>query len=224
MKNRYMRGAHLKERKFKAILRGFCSDIEAIKIAELNNINRNTAHALFNKFRRRIYELALDEYPNDIMQAQVDESWFGKTRRRKDWFGNPTIVFGLITNEGKVYTKTIKKVSKEEIYPFICALCAPGATILSDAAPVYKGLTGLGYKHLSVNHSSYEFSRMDNDMNVNTNKIESYWSWAKLRLGKFKGLLEDSYEIHLKECEWRFNHRQHDIYMFLLGSFRAYPI
>jgi len=134
MKNKYFRGAHLSERKFKTILRGFCEDVEAIKIAELNNINRNTAHSLFKKFRERIYELALNEYPNDITSCQVDESWFGKNRQRGMWFGYHTIVFGLITDRGKVYTKIINRVSKDEIYPFICGLCAPGSMILSDAA------------------------------------------------------------------------------------------
>ena len=47
----------------------------------------------------------MQEYPNDIMHAQVDESWLGKTRQRGIWFGYPTIVFGLITDSGKVYLR-----------------------------------------------------------------------------------------------------------------------
>ena len=220
MVNRYMRGAHLKERKFKAVLRCFCEDLEALQTASLTHLNRNTINTLFKKFRERIMELAERERIINAMLVQVDESWFGTSRKRGSWFCFPTIVFGMISNEGKVYTEIIGKVCKADIMPIIRRCCTYGATILSDAAPVYKGLSGMRYRHSSVNHSLGEFSRG----RITTNSIESYWSWAKLRLSKFKGIKADSVQIHLKECEWRFNHRHEDIYMLLLSSFRSVPI
>ncbi|MDR2268814.1 MAG: IS1595 family transposase, partial [Rickettsiales bacterium] len=56
------------------------------------------------------------------------------------------------------------------------------------------------------------------------NRIESYWAWTKLRLSRFKGIRYERHYIHLKECEWRFNHRHEDIYRLLLKTFRAHPL
>ncbi len=37
------------------------------------------------------------------------------------------------------------------------------------------------------------------------NGMESFWSFAKRRLNKFNGYKEN-FDLHLKECEWRWNH------------------
>ena len=44
------------------------------------------------------------------------------------------------------------------------------------------------------------------------NGTESFWSYAKIRLVKFRGIDKKSFNLHLKECEFRFNHRGEDLY------------
>ena len=39
------------------------------------------------------------------------------------------------------------------------------------------------------------------------NGIECYWSVAKIRLSKFNGFSNESFVLHLKGCEFRFNYR-----------------
>jgi transposase len=39
--------------------------------------------------------------------------------------------------------------------------------------------------------------------------VENFWGTAKLRRAKFRGLNPGHVRPHLKECEFRFNHR-HD--------------
>ena len=36
------------------------------------------------------------------------------------------------------------------------------------------------------------------------NGIEAFWSFTKRRLAKFNGV-KTNFELHLKECEWRYN-------------------
>ena len=43
------------------------------------------------------------------------------------------------------------------------------------------------------------------------NGIENFWSFAKRRLAKFNGCSSDAFVLHLKECEWRYNHRHEDL-------------
>lgn len=58
------------------------------------------------------------------------------------------------------------------------------------------------------------------------NGIESFWSFVKRRLQKFNGVPAHTFYLHLKECEWRFNQRHEDLYLYLelLKLFRENPI
>ncbi|MDR0579702.1 MAG: IS1595 family transposase, partial [Campylobacteraceae bacterium] len=43
-------------------------------------------------------------------------------------------------------------------------------------------------------------------------------------LVKFRGLDKKSFNLHLKECKFRFNHRGEDLYKILLKNFRKEPL
>jgi transposase len=43
-------------------------------------------------------------------------------------------------------------------------------------------------------------------------------------LKKFHGWQKDTFYLHLKECEFRFNHRNKDMYQVLLKEFRKHPL
>ena len=75
-------------------------------------------------------------------------------------------------------------------------------------------------KHFRVNHSNNEFARGARHVNG----IESFWSYAKHRLAQFHGVRRDKFELHLKETEFRFNHRHLDLYKTLLTLFRNEPL
>ena len=45
-----------------------------------------------------------------------------------------------------------------------------------------------------------------------------------MRLVKFKGMNKNMFELHLKECEFRFNNRKHNLYKILLKIFRKNPL
>lgn len=54
--------------------------------------------------------------------------------------------------------------------------------------------------------------------------LDTFWGQAKLRLAKFKGIPSQTYYLHLKECEFRFNHRHEDRYRLLLRLIRQRPL
>jgi transposase-like protein len=41
---------------------------------------------------------------------------------------------------------------------------------------------------------------------------------------KFHGIAESTFYLHLKECEFRFNYRNENIYLLLLKIFRNRPL
>src|SRR5665811_1976224 len=73
---------------------------------------------------------------------------------------------------------------------------------------------------VDVIHSDNEFVVGVNHING----IESFWSFAKRRLQKFNGIAPHTFYLHLKECEWRFNHRNDNIYLQLLKLLRTQPL
>ena len=57
------------------------------------------------------------------------------------------------------------------------------------------------------------------DGTVHINGIESFWSFTKRRLAKFNGT-RANFELHLKECEWRWRKDQakmeHELWKLLV--------
>ena len=56
------------------------------------------------------------------------------------------------------------------------------------------------------------------------NGIESFWSTAKTRLARRRGIRPEHLVLHLKECEYRFNHRRDNLYRTLLALLRKQPL
>lgn len=78
-------------------------------------------------------------------------------------------------------------------------------------------------KHLRVDHSRNEFSSRRVRGN-HINGIEGFWGYAKSRLSRFRGMHPQTFLFHLKECEFRFNHRRQDLYHVLLKLCRDNPL
>jgi len=52
--------------------------------------------------------------------------------------------------------------------------------------------------------------------------VESLWLIDKRRFAKFNGCDSDKFVIHLMECEWRYNHRNEDLYKELTKILKRY--
>src|SRR5260221_3773083 len=83
----------------------------------------------------------------------------------------------------------------------------------------YDGLVTDGYKHHRVHHHQNEFARGKNHVNG----IESFWSFAKFRMAKLRGVRRGKILLHLKESEWRWEHRPQKPYPILLSHLRQKP-
>ena len=79
--NCYFRRSRVSARKFRLLLRLFCLDMEATKIAQLTGLNRNSVNLYLRHFRERIAMLCEAESPLRG-QVEIDESYFGGRRVR----------------------------------------------------------------------------------------------------------------------------------------------
>jgi transposase len=219
MSNRYIKFSKISEAKFRDIIRYFVLDVDALKIAEITHLNRNTINRYFHLIRERIAELCEQSSPFRG-EVEVDESYFGARRikgKRGRGAAGKTPVFGILQRRGKVYTEIVPDCAKRTLQGIIRGKVDPESVIHSDHWRGYNGLVDMGYKkHYRMHHGNDEFANGENHING----IESFWSFAKRRLEKFHGIPKDTFYFHLKECEFRFNNRDKNMYKTLLKTFR----
>ncbi len=228
MKNRYFVRSRISEAKFREIIKLFASDLTTQQISELTKLNRKTIGNILKKVRSKIVEQCEQESLFDSGEIELDESYFG-ARRVRGLRGRgargKTIVFGLKKRNGKVYTQIIKNCSKNEILPLIRAKISKESTVYTDGFRTYDGLVDMGYKkHYRVHHGKNEFSKAEGKVKNHINGIENFWGLAKVRLSKFRGMHKNTFYLHLKECEFRFNHRNEDLYRLILSMLRRNPL
>jgi transposase-like protein len=223
VKNKYIHRSRISEAKFRELVKYFSLDLDAQKIAVLTRLNRNTVNRYVTLFRKRIAEICETETPFQGV-VEVDESYFGAKRvrgKRGRGAAGKIPVFGILQRKGKVYTEIVPDCAQATLQAIIRGKVSPDSVIHSDGWRGYNGLVDIGYKkHYRVHHGANEFARGKKHING----IESFWAFAKTRLSKFNGLSKKMFYYHLKECEFRFNHRGKDLYLVLLKMFRENPL
>jgi transposase-like protein len=223
LKNRYQKFSKISEHKFKSILRYFALDFTASDTARLTSISVRSINTIFLKLRKRIALECIKQTPFQGV-VEIDESYFGPRRvrgKRGRGAGAKTIVFGIFKRDDKVYTEIVPDASKASLIKVIRGHVTIESIIHTDGWRGYNGLVDVGYsKHLRVKHGQNEFA----NGNRHINGIESFWSYAKRRLVKFNGVPKETFFLHLKETEFRFNNRSKDLYKVLLSMLRKQPI
>ncbi len=224
MKNRYIKHTHISESKFGQLLKLFCEDLTAAQVSELIGIERKTVNRIFQLLRERILALAEKESYFSTGEIEVDESYFGAKRvrgKRGRGAGGKMKIFGMKKRGEKVYTQIVSNCSANEVVSIIKKLAPKESTIYSDEWKAYDGLVNAGYKkHYRVTHCKDIFA----NGRAHVNGIENFWGVAKSRMIKMRGIRREKFNLHLKETEWRFNHRHENIYKLLLSLLKKFPL
>jgi transposase len=193
------------------IMRAFCGDLTATQAAQILGINRNTLNRYYGAFREAVF--AYQEMQKDLFLGtiEVDESYFGATRPRgahkKLKRGRGTTkqpVFGIFERGGRVYTEIVLDTKKRTLQRVIRGQIDLQSVVISDGWKGYNGLVDVGFdKHLRIKKTiKGQTKHVRNGVHING--IESFWSFTKRRLTKFNGC-KKNFDLHLKECEWRWN-------------------
>ena len=222
-KNRYYRRSRIAEPLFRRLVKAFALDLTASDAARVTGLSLRSCNDIYLKLRRMIARHCESQSPL-AGEIEVDESYFGSRRikgKRGRGAGGKTIVFGILKRGANVFTQIVPDCKKATLVRAIRGKVSLSAVINSDGWRGYDGLVDIGYaKHLRVNHDHNQFA----SGNGHINGIESFWAYAKLRLAKFKGIARHTFYLHLKETEFRFNHRRDNLYLKLLKMLRQEPL
>ena len=196
MNNKYVNRAKISEKKFREIVRFFSLDLTAIQIAELTGLNRNNINRYITEIRRKIAHFSESTSPLPLRVYSIEES-----------INIDECCILLKEYEGKVYTAIAEtddtNALKSQYHQHFDLMI-----IVSTGK----------HQFLGKKEGKSESTRMV------LNRIESFWGNAKSRLSKFKGIHSSTYKYHLKECEFRYNYRQEDLYQLLLKILRNDPL
>lgn len=223
LKNKYHKSSKISEQKFREIIRCFALDLTASDTAKMTGVSVRSINPIFLKIRRRIAVLCEQNSPLSGI-VELDESYFGARRirgKRGRGASGKTIVFGILKRNGVVYTEIVPDASKSSLIKIIRGHISVDSEVNTDGWKAYDGLVDMGYKkHYRVHHGADEFARGKQHING----IESFWSYAKGRLSKFHGISKELFYLHLKETEFRFNHRHESLDKMLMKILRNNPI
>ena len=223
VRNRYGNRSKISVRKFRQIIRYFAVDLDASQITKLVALNRNSVNRYLRAVRERIAEFCETQSPFSG-EIEVDESFFGARRikgKRGRGASGKTIVFGILKRNGKVYTEIVPNCSKASLQAVIRGRVTLDSVIYSDGWRGYNGLVDVGYgKHFRIDHGRNEFAKGS----THVNGIEGFWRFSKTRLSRFRGMRKSTFYLHLKECEFRFNYRDQDLYQLLIKMIKNQPL
>jgi len=221
--NKYYRSAKIGEAKFREVLRCFGEDLTASSTARMTGVTVRSVNDIFIRLRRRLAAISNCKSPLSGI-IEVDESYFGPHRvkgKRGRGAGDKTIVFGILKRGDEVWTQIVPNAKKRTLQRLIRGKVSLDSVIHSDGWVGYDGLVDVGFaKHLRVRHADNEFAVKENHING----IESFWGYAKHRLARFKGIRQEKFFLHLKETEFRFNHRKDNLYKLMLRILREDPL
>jgi transposase len=186
------------------LLKYFVLEVTARSAANLLSIHPNSAALFFRKVRIVITE-HLNEESKEMFngQIEIDESYFGGTRKGKRGRGaaGKVAVFGMLKRHEKVYTVILRDTSANMLMYEIANKIKLQSIVYTDNYQSYNALDVSGFHHHRINHSE-EFADKKNHING----IENFWNQAKRVLRKYNGIDRGSFPLFLKECEFRFNY------------------
>jgi transposase len=193
----------------KKVMQAFAVDLTATQTSLLLRLDRKTVNRYYGLFRAAIHAHQSRQIVALVGVIECDESYFGPERprgvlgpRKRGRGTRKQPVFGIFERGGRVFTEVVQDVKAKTLQDVIRGKVSPESIVMTDGWRGYDGLVDVGYdKHLRIKKYRKEGSPFT-DGPVHVNGIESFWSYTKRRLARFNGV-KANFELHLKECEWR---------------------
>ena len=202
----------IKLRKDLEILYYFYLEISARKATNELRVNYKTVQSRFMQFRKLIANYCNKEAKKLNGEIEIDESYFGGKRKGQRGRGanNKTIVFGILERKGKIHTVIVEDISADTLMKEIENKTNKGSVFYTDGWKSYASLHQYG-KHNIIDHDK---KLVENHNHIDG--IEGFWSFSKERFHKYHGIDKKNYPFYLKEMEFRFNHRNENVYKLLV--------
>lgn len=195
----------------------FAEEMTAHKISGELNISYNAAYKALTAVRYSILSQAIDAAQLLGPETKLGEYLKGRklTGIPKKQKNGPIPVFGIMEKNNWVFIDLIQNITAESVlhfnHNFHLKLVRNGNIIHTDRYQNYDALILCGNESLPV-----QYIRKYPETTVFIEKSEGgFWSFARERLKKYKGISTQRFPLYLKELEFRYNYRDKDIFQIL---------
>lgn len=225
MKNKYLKGAHLSERKVRELLKLFCEDLTATQIANITGISRITVNAYFKLIRTHIAKFCEEKNPLrhtngtmvfiPISNEPVENNHSTNGVARKSFYG-------IFRRDSFIYTDKIGNIDPSWLYDWFKGKVATDQEVVDKYhLHLYNGIADFNTIRLfrltdAMPGGSRGKSQID--------EIDLFWGMLKSRLIKFRGLNGSTLYLHVKETEFRYNYRDADLFEILMDILNKRPL
>lgn len=223
-RNRYYRRSRLGERKFRDILRCLAIDMSASDTARLTGISIRSANTIFLKIRQRMAQETERHSIFNSLPVNTCSTLPAVTSAQDSprCNGRKPLLFGIHRSNDSVHTELVPDCSS----PLLHTILSGDQELASVFRPDhwisrYHGLVDVHTgQYFPVQWHDSQYLRSVREINGS----EPFWVFTRRRLQRFMGIPRHTYYLHLKECEYRFNHLRDDLYPELLALLRNHPL
>jgi transposase len=220
--NKYYRRSKISEWKFRSLVLYFAHDLSATETAQLTGLTRKSVTSIFLRLRQRIAQECKRSSPLSAGKIRLAEE-HSCTRcvcgRRACGVNHGKPVFSLLKFDNHIYISIIPDCKKALLRAIIRGRAVEDAVLRNNGWHGYDALIDVEYERPYLVDKPF----ISEDLYA-VNEVDHFWSFARGRLEKFNGIPNRTFYLHLKECEWRYNMRRHDLYGELLEVLERHPL
>lgn len=209
----YLEDIHIPLNELAHLLYLFVLGVPAYRLRQYVPVSLKTIHKAYTIFREAIYDQSLKEVEAFSGTIEMDEAMFGGKRKGKRGWGarGKHLVFGIYQRNGKIVTSSVPNRKIKTLSRLIMKHTRPGSLYYTDDWHAYTWLSARG-KHVIIKKEKGKPRAKGRN---HLNSIEGFWSYAKNWLYPYRGIPRHHFHLYLKETEFRFNHRNENLFNLL---------
>ena len=224
MKNRYLKGAHLSERRVRDLLKLFCEDLTATQIANVTGISRITVNAYLKLIRTHLANYCEEKNP-DLPHGISSLSHADDNHRRtapEKGVALKKSFYGIYQRNDLIFTERISLTDRQWLSDWLKGrVDADVSAARKHRLDIYQAVADFNTVRLHhIREGVPELVRSRNHADA----IDYFWSMLKSRLVKFRGVNGGTLFLHVKETEFRYNYRNSDLYELLIEILQKKPL
>jgi transposase-like protein len=184
--------------------------MSAHQIHRTLKVTYKTAWFMMHRIREAMRTGGLGPMGGSGKTVEVDETYIGRLEVQPAKAGPATknIVLTLVERGGRARSFHIDATSIAQVIPIIRENISRETIVMTDEAPVYRGLGGEYLSHDAVNHGAKEYVRYSADDVITTNTVEGYYSIFKRGMkGVYQHCKEKHLHRYLAEFDFRYSNR-----------------
>lgn len=222
MKNRYLKGAHLSERKVRELIKLFSEDLTATQIANITGISRITVNAYFKLIRTHIAKFCEERNPFHFTNGTATYHASENGIASNNGAASKKSFYGIFKNDDSIHTDKIANIDAEWMYDWLKGKTESEKEIIEkNRLHVYNGIADFNCIRLyRINEAMPGITRSKSHLD----EVDMFWGMLKSRLIKFRGLNSGTLYLHVKETEFRYNYRENDLFELLMEILHKRPL